>query len=152
MSETRRIAGQLRRSLTGPAWHGPSLLEILSDVSADEASARPLAAAHSIGELVTHVTAWINEAHDRLDGPVVELHGEADWPPPRDWKDDVAALSQSASRLASRIEAMADDDLKLKLRSAGQEYPRYVLLHGVIQHNLYHAGQMALLKKALRGS
>ena len=148
--ESRRIADQLRRSLQGVAWHGPSLLEILDDVSADEAAARPLPAAHSIGEIVAHVTAWLGAAERGLDDKVVSLQGDADWPVPGDWDASLQSLRQAIASLSARIEAMSDDDLRQKVRSSDNEYSRYFLLHGVTQHNLYHAGQLALLKKAVR--
>jgi uncharacterized damage-inducible protein DinB len=148
--EAKRIGHQLRASLKGPAWHGPSLLDILSDVSAEEAQARPVPAAHSIAELVAHVTAWINAARRGLESEVVSLEGAADWPPPGEWTQDLSHLRDAVGALASRVDAMSDEDLRQTVRSADSEYSRYVLLHGVTQHNLYHAGQMALLRKAVK--
>ena len=150
MGEPRRIADQLRRSVNGVAWHGPSLLEILGDVTADDARARPVASVHSIAEIVAHVTAWMVAAHRGLDGDVVLLQGDADWPTPGEWSVTLSAMRETAMHLAARVEPLTDDDLKVNVRTADAEYSRYFLLHGVIQHNLYHAGQLALLKKALR--
>jgi uncharacterized damage-inducible protein DinB len=148
--ESKRIGHQLRASLKGPAWHGPSLLELVADVSADEARARPLTSAHSIAEIVVHVTAWVNAALRGLDSDAVLVDGAADWPSPGDWTRDVSNLREAVGALAARVDALGDDDLKRKVRSADSEYSRYVLLHGVTQHNLYHAGQIALLRKALK--
>jgi uncharacterized damage-inducible protein DinB len=148
--EAKRIAHQLRASLKGPAWHGPSLLDILGDVSAEEARARPLATAHSMAELVVHVTAWVDAARRGLDSELVSLDGAADWPQPGEWSEDLSRLRDAVGALASRVETMTDEDLRQKVRSADSEYSRYVLLHGVTQHNLYHAGQMALLRKAVK--
>jgi uncharacterized damage-inducible protein DinB len=155
MSEVKRIAGQLHASLTGPAWHGPSLLEILDGITADEARRRPVAAAHSMAEIVPHVTAWMSAAERRLAGESVELEGDADWPPVSDdfdWSRAVQKLRDAAEALGVRIRTLSDSDLDaIRVRSYGHEYSAYVLLHGVVQHNLYHAGQLALLKKAVRG-
>ena len=155
MSEVKRIAGQLHASLTGPAWHGPSLLEILEGVTADEARRRPVAAAHSMAEIVPHVTAWMAAAERRLAGESIELEGDADWPPVTDdfdWPAALQGLRAAAETLGVRIRTLSDDDLvTIRVRSYGHEYSAYVLLHGVVQHNLYHAGQLALLKKAIRG-
>ena len=155
MSEVKRIAGQLHASLTGPAWHGPSLLEILDGTTADEARRRPVAAAHSMAEIVPHVTAWMSAAERRLAGESVELEGDADWPPVSDdfdWSGAVQKLRDAAESLGVRIRTLSDSDLDtIRVRSYGHEYSAYVLLHGVVQHNLYHAGQLALLKKAVRG-
>jgi uncharacterized damage-inducible protein DinB len=154
MNEVKRIAGQLHASLNGPAWHGPSLLEILDGVTADEALRRPVAAAHSMAEIVPHVTAWMSAAERRLAGESIELEGDADWPPVTDrfdWSGAVQGLRDAADALGVRIRTLSDDDLTtIRVRSYGHEYSAYVLLHGVVQHNLYHAGQLALLKKAIR--
>jgi uncharacterized damage-inducible protein DinB len=155
MSEVKRIAGQLHASLTGPAWHGPSLLEILDGVTADEARQHPVAAAHSMAEIVPHLTAWMSAAERRLAGESIELEGDADWPPVTDafdWTAAVQGLRDAAEALGVRIRTLSDDDLTtIRVRSYGHEYSAYVLLHGVVQHNLYHAGQLAVLKKAIRG-
>lgn len=154
-SEVKRIAGQLHASLAGPAWHGPSLLEILEGVTAVEARQHPVAAAHSMAEIVLHVTAWMSAAERRLAGESIELEGDADWPPVTgsfDWSAAVQGLRDVAETLGVRIRTLSDADLvTIRVRSYGHEYSAYVLLHGVVQHNLYHAGQLALLKKAIRG-
>jgi hypothetical protein len=65
--ETDRIAGQLHGAYRGPAWHGPSLKAILSDVTAERAALRPIGNAHSIWEIVLHITAWMRIARERLE-------------------------------------------------------------------------------------
>lgn len=155
MSEPERIADQLLRSLHGIAWHGPSILEILEGVTTEEARQHPVASGHSIAELVLHVTAWMAQAERGLEGHPTELEGDADWPPVSDafdWADAVNRLRAAGDSLAAHIRELSDPDLSMRVRGMSQEYSAYGLLHGVVQHNLYHAGQMALLKKALRGS
>ena len=153
MREGERIADQLERSLRGTAWHGPSLMEILGDVTADEAQQRPVREAHSMAELVAHITAWIEAATRGLDGTAVELTPAEDWPAVAqnyDWSQAVEALRHAATRLADRARALDDAALDQRVHGSGRRYPAYGLLHGVVQHNLYHAGQLALLKKAIR--
>ncbi|HUE85733.1 MAG TPA: DinB family protein [Vicinamibacterales bacterium] len=155
MSEVKRIAGQLRASITGPAWHGPSITEILDGVTANEARQHPVAAAHSMAEIVPHITAWMSAAERRLAGEPIELEGDADWPPVTDgfdWSAAVQGLRDAAEALGVRIRTLSDADLtSIRILGSGQEYSAYVLIHGVVQHNLYHAGQLAVLKKAIRG-
>src|ERR1035438_6262552 len=57
-SEASRLADQLRRAFDGSAWHGPALLELLEDVDAATAAAKPLLKVHSIWELVLHIAVW----------------------------------------------------------------------------------------------
>jgi hypothetical protein len=108
--------------------------------------------AHSIWELVHHTSAWKTIVHRRLEGETVKVTTELDWPPVWDasepaWKRSIEHLLESHSRLCKAAEKLKDDDLDQI--PAGADVSRYVLLHGVIQHDLYHAGQIAILKKAL---
>jgi len=70
--EVRRIQRQLEHTFNGPAWHGPALLELLADVNAGKAAARPIAGAHSIWELVLHIAAWDKAVARRLAGDRAE--------------------------------------------------------------------------------
>ena len=152
MTEIQRIADQLRRAYEGEAWHGPSLRELLSSVTAEQAARRPLPQAHTIWELILHIAAWESIVRRRLGGEAVEATPEQDWPPVRDtsdaaWKKTLEELARSHLALRESVAALSDDQLRQKV--AGQNYSIYGMLHGLIQHDLYHAGQIALLKKAL---
>lgn len=150
MSEAERIARQLERSIAGPAWAGPSVLEALSEVTATQACAYPVPNAHSIWEITHHLKAWQEVARLRLDGVVWEPTPEENFPAPEDpsaeaWEQLKSALLQDTQQLHARILAMDDADFHAPV--ADRDYDTYTLLHGVVQHNLYHAGQIALLKK-----
>jgi uncharacterized damage-inducible protein DinB len=147
--ETKRLASQLRRSYEGQAWHGPSLRELLDGVTSEQAAAKPVSGAHSILELVLHVTAWEREALAVVEGKKYEtLAGEQDWPPVQGtWETTVAELGTVTQALVAAVRAMPEE--KLNESAGGAEYHFYFLLHGVVQHNLYHAGQIAILKRAL---
>ena len=150
--ETKRIASQLRRSYEGPAWHGPALRELLEGVTAEHAAAKPVPGVHSVWELVLHIDAWERQALTTLEGETYEsMTGDADWPPVRDttaeaWKDALERLGSTTSKLVQAVRLT--DEAKLDEIVAGKEFNYYFLLHGVVQHNLYHAGQIALLKRA----
>ncbi len=152
MSEVERIADQLRRAYEGEAWHGPPLKQILAGVTAEQAARRPVANAHSVWELVLHIAVWESVVSRRLAGEIVQPSPEQDWPPVRDtseaaWKKALADLEHGHMQLRQSIAALSDARLMDKV--PGKDDSVYVLLHGVIQHDLYHAGQIALLKKAL---
>ncbi|HKV04231.1 MAG TPA: DinB family protein [Candidatus Acidoferrales bacterium] len=152
MSEIKRILDQMDRAFSGDAWHGPSLMLLLEGVSAEDASKHPVAGAHSIWELVHHIGAWNTIVQHRLAGEAVKVTTERDWPPVWEvseaaWKRALENLAESRTRLRKSVEALPDD--QLGLRPAGTKESRYVTLHGVVQHDLYHAGQIAVLKKAL---
>lgn len=153
MTEPIRIADQLKRSVRGIAWHGPSVMEILADVTAEEAVQHPVADAHSIAEIVLHVTAWLRAAERGLSGTPTQLSSAEDWPgvpAAFDWAEALEQLRDASKALGDRIKRLDADDLERLVRGNDQDYSTYALLHGVVQHNLYHAGQLALLKKAIR--
>jgi len=153
MSECARIADQLRRAFYGEAWHGDSLFEILRGVTAAQASARPVKNAHSIWELVLHITAWDGAVRRRMTGVAVALSDQENFPPVIDTSD--AAWSRTLEHARRVHDDLIDavskfPDARLADQVPGKQgahYNFYYMLHGVAQHELYHAGQIALLKK-----
>lgn len=151
MSEIKRIEDQLKRAFEGKAWHGPGVLEILKDVSASRAAARPLPDAHSIWELVLHITAWESVCRRRLEGDRAQIPDEEDWPAVGEtsevaWEQAKQALIESHHRLRQAIGRL--DESRLDEPILPDMSTVYVTLHGAVQHDLYHAGQIAILKKA----
>jgi len=152
MSEVARILDQLDRAYSGEAWHGPSLLRLIEGVSAESASKHSIQGAHSIWELVNHIAAWNTIVQHELGGEVVEISAERDWPPVWEasevaWKRSLETLAESRRRLRKAVEALHDDQLDEKPVTRSDN-SRYLMLHGLVQHDLYHAGQIAVLKKA----
>jgi uncharacterized damage-inducible protein DinB len=160
MSEITRIVDELEREYTGDPWHGSPLRDILDGITAEQAVARPLANAHTVWQIVLHMTAWKNEVRRRLAGAPARDPEEGDWPEVGDptaprWKDAREGLDDAHRLLIaairelpeSRLFAATSDPRDAPLGS-GVSY--YVLLHGIVQHDVYHSGQIALLKKALR--
>jgi len=150
-SEGARIAELLQRAFDGSAWHGPSLLELLEDVDAATAAAKPLPKVHSIWELVLHIAVWDDAALRRLSDKKWQPTGLANFPPvpaPTEvaWKKAVAATKRTHDTLVQTVAALSDT--RLTDRVPGKRYDFYHMLHGIAQHELYHAGQIAILKKA----
>lgn len=157
MAETARLLDQLRRAFDGDAWSGPSLMNTLDGFGAGPAAAHPWPGSHSIHEIVRHLTTWTLTVARRVetrqnlavvaeDWPAVPAADEAAWPAA------LAALRRAHEQLLAAVAALADDELDLVLgavrdRPAGAGVSLYVLLHGAAQHYLYHAGQVALLRK-----
>lgn len=152
MSEIRRILDQMDRAFSGDAWHGPALMHVLEGISAEDASKHAVRGAHSIWELVHHIGAWNTIVRHRIEGEAVEVTAERDWPPVWEvsetaWKRALEVLVESRARLRQAVESLSDDQLEQLL--PGSSVSRYAALHGLVQHDLYHAGQIAILKKAL---
>lgn len=160
LTESDRLARQFRNSMTGPAWHGPSVFENLEGVTAKDAAAKPPGAksVHSIWEIVLHVTAWQQEGLRCVLGADAynSLEGEADWPRvpsphgEEAWAQSMEALRTVSQKLAQAIEALPAAALNNAV--PGRDWDFYFLLHGIVQHNLYHAGQIGILKRMLRST
>ena len=151
MSESSRIADQLRRAFDGEAWHGPAVLEVLEGVDAQKASRHPAKNVHSIWEIVRHINVWDDAAIRRMAGEVVQPTGEADWPKVTDaskeaWEKTIANLARTHKTLVKQVEAWPDARLNEQVPGKKPDfYNFYYMLHGIAQHELYPAGQIAIL-------
>jgi len=155
MSQVENLADLLERGFRGGAWHGPALAEALAGVDEAKAAARPLAGAHSIWEIVNHLTVWNEVPRRRLDGERLQnLPPERDWPPADDlsagaWRAAMAALAAAHAALHARVLELADGQLDDPV--VGSDPTVRGMLFGVLQHNAYHAGQIVLLRKPQGG-
>jgi uncharacterized damage-inducible protein DinB len=153
MREVERIADQLKRAHEGGAWHGPAVDELLAGVTAAQSAARPVEGAHSLWELVAHVEAWERAILRRLGGDPAQIYDtEEDWSSTADVSEEawVAARRRLTETYVALREAILKlDDARLDEPILPNMSTRYVSLHGVVQHTLYHAGQIALVRKAL---
>jgi uncharacterized damage-inducible protein DinB len=151
-AESSGIADQLQRAFFGNAWHGPAVMEILEDVDALTAAAKPIAGVHSIWELLLHTAVWDGAALTRLAGSKCQPTGDANFPPvtrPTEgaWRKAVSDARRIHDKLVKTVSGLSPE--RLRDRVPGKRYNFYHLLHGIAQHELYHAGQMAILKKAV---
>jgi uncharacterized damage-inducible protein DinB len=151
-TELERLEAQLERSFAGEAWHGPSVLEALKDVTPELAHAHPINGAHSIWELVLHLGGTYRLVLRRLDGEDAQLTPAEDWPgvpspTPASWDESVRSLQDLNEQARRAILRFGPEKLDHPL-SAGAPYTAYTQFIGITQHDLYHAGQIVLLKKA----
>ena len=152
MTRVEWLAKHIERTVSGPLWHGPVLDDLLGDVTAEQAAAKPVAHAHSIWELVLHMAAWAEISRARLDGRALgEPPDEVNFPPVRDgsaaaWDAARERLRESYRNLAARVRQL--DESTIEMRPNGLPYTVSFMLHGVVEHGTYHGGQIALLKKA----
>jgi uncharacterized damage-inducible protein DinB len=153
MREAERIAQELRYSFEGGAWHGPAVLELLAGIDAKQAGAHPVANAHSIWEIVLHMRTWNDAALRRTRGEIVRPTPAEDWPAVTDfsedaWQETIQSLKLAHAKAYNAIAGMPDPRLKEVVPGKTAEHDTfYFELHGLVQHNLYHAGQIAVLKK-----
>jgi uncharacterized damage-inducible protein DinB len=134
-------------------WHGSALADLIGDVTPQQAAEHAIHGAHSIWELVLHATAWTEIARERLVGsPLGDPTPEEDWPPVRDtsadaWRSAVERLKEAHRELAAEVAKL--DDSQLIGRVPGKDHSVLTMLHGIIEHDAYHGGQIAILKRAL---
>jgi len=150
MSEVDRILDQYDRAMGGDAWHGDPVWKVLEDITPEQAATSASPTAHSIWELVSHMTFWETEVYRRLKhlpprSPQNLNFPAAPTPTGANWSRTLDEFRQSNRDFRSALSELHDSQLDQPL--PGRDKSAYVELHGVIQHNLYHAGQIALLRK-----
>lgn len=143
----------------GDPWYGPSRAAALEGVTAADAAARPIATAHSIWELVLHMTAWTNEVRARLAGAQAGMPKEGDWPSgaatdETAWSDARAALDRANAELVLALRALSENTLSQRVNDTrdaalGTGVTMAAMLAGLAQHDAYHTGQILLLRRAL---
>ena len=151
-SDLEALRADLHQVYDGDPWHGSSITVALEGIDADIASRRSVPGAHTIWEIVRHVTTWAEIARERLRGESLgDPSTERDWPPVTatgldDWRVAIEQMAFAHRMLAADVREMTDEALDAKVKDL--DYPVGILLDGVVEHGVYHAGQIVLLKKA----
>ena len=156
MTERERLLDMMRRLHGGGAWHGPSVKEALAEVDHRLAAARPVAGGHTIWEIALHIAAWRGEVGARIGGKRPGAPEQGDWQHVTDtsaaaWRKTLDTLDASYEALASAVARLSDADLDRPLGTDDNPTGGSTIgltLHGIVQHDAYHAGQISLLKKA----
>jgi uncharacterized damage-inducible protein DinB len=147
MTEIDRIVRLLKKTFDKQPWYGSSIMEILLRVDPEQAIIR-LGDTQSIIELVLHMVSWRKFTTQRLLGDTeFEVTDEANFPKPTTWKDAIDQLHQSQKALLMAVKQFPENRLAELVPSKILKYTYYTLLHGIIQHDVYHLGQIALLQK-----
>jgi uncharacterized damage-inducible protein DinB len=161
MTETERIVTELEHAHAGTPWHGPSRATVLADVTPEEAARSPGRQGHSIWELVLHMRAWTREVARRIREGNPGEPAEGDFPPPpapsaHAWRGAIDSLDDAHRELLAAIRQAPVDFLdvpggSIAETTGGNAVKNRVMLHGVAQHDAYHTGQIALMKRIYRG-
>jgi hypothetical protein len=147
----------LDESFEGPAWHGTALLGSVRGLGPTEALWRPDARRHCIWELVLHAAYWKYAAWRRLTSaargsfarPGSNFPRLPDPPTAKAWKADVALLREEHHRLRTAVASLPAP--AFERRSASKKWTNASLIWGVAAHDIYHAGQIQLLKRLRQG-
>jgi uncharacterized damage-inducible protein DinB len=162
MTERDRLVDQLEREIGGEPWHGASLKNILEGISAEQAARKPSEHAHSIWEIVLHMTGWKREVTRRAQKHTAAEPVGGDWPAvgqvsEERWRAACDDHLRAQRELVELVRTLSDEELDTKVKgnpaaSIGAGISVRAILYGILQHDVYHAGQIALLKKIGGGS
>ena len=155
MNEVERIANQIDRAYLDGFWGGGSIRDLFRSLEASEAADRPISGAHSTWEIALHLAVWHNIFRGRIVGEAVDSRHETDWPAPAvatdaNWETAMDSLEQTHRNLVGAVRGLSPKELEKSV--PGKAFTVYEMLHGVSQHDLYHAGQVMMLRKATRGT
>ncbi len=152
MNTAKEIARHIREIHIGKNWTWSFMKEVLQDVNFNEAVAKPIEA-NTIAMLVFHMNFYLNIVHQRLKGGGFGFKHEESFAVPNiqseeDWQQLLLKTFDDAEALATSVEQLSNEALG---KDFGGEYGSvYKNLHGVVEHNHYHLGQIVLLKKIIR--
>ena len=147
------FSNELRKAYIGDAWHGNNISSIISSVKDSEVFVRPIPDAHTIAEIVLHLTSWTEEVNSRLMGKVSGEPVRGDWPGPMEettaeWNSIVSDFHIENEKLLNlSMSFSAENWIEKEETPTGKGASFFELFNGLIQHHAYHAGQISLLLK-----
>ena len=160
MSVRSNLSQKLLTIWNGDPWYGSSSSTILAGVTAAEALAHPLPGVQSIWETLLHMTAWTEETVSRMKGAESKTPERGDWPPVKgstqdEWIAAQTELLTARKALLEMIEKSHEESMYLQVPKKGETghgsgATRAETVSGLADHDVYHLGQIALLKKGLR--
>lgn len=155
MSWLNEAADQLDEVYNGSPWYGRSVRDILQKIHPQKAGLRLHGEGHSIFELAEHMLSWRNYLIEKLNGNhafIIEVNDQRDWKPQRpvsenDWQNLLDAFDKSQSSLLAKLRNAKENELAGMV--PGKSYTFRPLIEGIIQHDIYHAGQLVTTAKSL---
>jgi uncharacterized damage-inducible protein DinB len=151
MNELSSHLKQIQKAFEGEAWHGPSLLEALDGVDAHMAKRRWVDGVHTIWEIALHTVAWKRAVTHWLESKEFTVGDDENFPTPEqgddtEWTHVLNELKVAQAELLAVVSRLSNE--KLYQSPPGRETVYSDYLFGIVHHDLYHAGQISLLKKA----
>ena len=151
MTRNEALAKRLAEMFDGRAWHGPSLIATLRGLSPAQAAATPIAGAHSIWALALHLDTWQRVVTRRIagnDSPVGDTENFPTVPRPDESAWHAVLVRLADSDAAIRVAVIACDPARLDPESGRFDERLYQNVLGAISHLAWHAGQIAILRRA----
>jgi uncharacterized damage-inducible protein DinB len=159
MATSERLNAMLENTLSGSPWYGPNTYELLDDVTLEMGYELPPSSVHSIAGIILHMVSWTQEVINRLNGKLAGEPAGGDWPDPgfpdeHKWQKLIASFKLFNTNLSGTILNFPEEKWNAPTRdergtNSGFGVTYRELIEGVIQHHIYHSGQIALLKRLL---
>jgi len=149
--QIKALIRRLEAVYDGQPWYGANVMTSLKQVSSEISHRAFIPGKKSIAETVRHIVAWRQFLIEQLNGNTtfkIELNTPLDWPPVQglSWQELLVELADSQKTLVQLLSQKDDTLLKEKLHHDKYEYNFRYLIEGVIQHDVYHLGQINLLR------
>lgn len=159
MTTATQLENELQKVLSGEPWYGLPIYTILDQVTFESAYEKPAHSAHNIAEIILHMLSWTEEVMDRLNEKPASDPVSGDWPPiggpdEQKWKlwiDDLKLVNVNLIKAIRDFPAEKWDELIIDERGDEPVTTYKELIYGFIQHQIYHAGQIALLNRIIIG-
>jgi len=159
MTTSEKLQQELEKVLSGRPWYGTGIYDTLAKVSFEAAYEKPPGSVHNIAEIVLHMVAWTEEVMDRMNGMTAGVPSSGDWPETgkpdeQKWQNYVDDLKLVNVNLIGIIQNFPDEQWGEPIDDQRGDRPVVTyeaLINGLIQHHIYHAGQIALLNRIING-
>lgn len=153
MTTSERLQKSLTDVLSGNVWYGPNVYSLLEQVSFEAAYEKPTGSAHNIAEIVLHMIAWTEEVMDRINGLTPGIPASGDWPPTgapdeqkwQNYVNDLKLVNVNLQGIIQNFPPEEWDGIIPDEREPQVDFTYAELIEGLIQHHVYHSGQIALL-------
>lgn len=155
------VIDELRRAHAGTPWHGPSRATVLEGLTPAQAAWKPRDDAHSIWELVLHMMSWTDEVMQRAKGRVAGEPDDGDWPEvpaptAAAWSDALHALDAAHDAMVRTVRELREERFAERVGTGsdpgGKGISVRAMLLSLAQHDVYHTGQCAMLKRLAEGA
>ncbi len=159
MATSTQLSGQFQNLFSGQPWYGNNIYSILEPVTFESAYERPSAAGHTNVEILLHMLSWTEEVTARMGGKFAGEPTGGDWPEAgapdeQKWPQLVNQLKLANVNLQQAIADFPENKWNDRINDERGTEPVTTyeeLIQGFMQHQVYHAGQIALLNRQLNG-
>jgi len=158
MNTGEKLIQEFEEILSGEPWYGDPIYKILDRVTFDSAYEKPIPTAHNVAEILLHMLSWTEEVMDRMNGMTASTPSSGDWPEPdapdeqkwQLWIEDIKLVNVNLIKIMRDFPEEQWND-KIDDKRGGEPTSYEALIHGFFHHQIYHAGQIALLVKMVNG-